>query len=275
VSALALTTAPIAEQAKIPTVLTEAVDSGLDPLLTSSSYIYRLTPPESNYQGIMVKYLTKHMIKSVALLYISDGAAQAEWATQTMPSLLGKANISIVDTESFPETQTDFSALATKLTQENPAGIGIASFSSQNPTLFTQLRQAGYKGLLFGEGSLGGGSLVGAGAYANGAVWASDYAPFMTNPSSVAFTKAWKKANKGVAPDNFQAEGYDGARFLVEALKLADSTNPAKVEIAMNKLTKSTYTGALGKITFDGSHDAHSPGVLNIWENGAPQNANG
>jgi branched-chain amino acid transport system substrate-binding protein len=273
VSALALTTAPIAENAKIPYIATEAVNSGLNPLLVRGDYIYRLTPPEYGYQTIVVNYLKKKGIKSAMLLYISQGAAQEQWAAATMPPLLKGAGINLTDTVPFSQTQTDFSALATRIAQENPDAVGIASFSSQNPTLFTQIRQAGYKGLLFGEGSLGGNSLVAAGDNANGAVWASDYAPFMKAKSTVAFTKAWEKANNGTAPVNFDAEGYDGAKFLIEAIKKANSIDPAKVDAALEALTKVPYYGAIGKVTFHGTHDAASQGVLNLWENGQPTNA--
>jgi branched-chain amino acid transport system substrate-binding protein len=211
----------------------------------------------------------------MSLLYVQEGAAQSEWATKTMPPLAKKYKMKIVDTIPFPTTQTDFTALATRLTQENPDAIGIASFSSQNPAIFTQLRQAGYKGQLFGEGSFGGNSLVGAGAAANGAIWASDFAPFMTSASSVAFIKAWHAAHGGADPLNFNAEGFDGAWFMAHALKKANSLDPAKVDKALEALTQNYYNGAIGKIIFKRTHDAFSPGVLNEWENGKPVRAAG
>jgi branched-chain amino acid transport system substrate-binding protein len=275
VSALALTTAGIAEQGKIPYIATEAVSSGLRPYVQRGHYIYRMTPPEFNYQGITMSYLATHKIKSIALMYVQEGAAQTEWATKTIPPLAKKYKMKIVDTIPFPQTQTDFSALATRLTQDKPDAIGIASFSSQNPAIITQLRQAGFKGQLFGEGSFGGNSLVGAGAAANGAIWASDYAPFMTSPSSVAFTTAWRNAHSGADPLNFNAEGFDGAWFLAHALKKAASVDPVKVDKALEAMVQNYYNAAIGKVTFKRTHDAFSPGVLNEWENGKPVRAAG
>ncbi|MES1246592.1 MAG: ABC transporter substrate-binding protein [Actinomycetota bacterium] len=275
VSALALTTAGIAEQAHIPYIATEAVSSGLRPYVQRGHYIYRLTPPEFNYQDITFKYLAAHNIKSISILYVQEGAAQTEWATKTVPPLAKKYKIKILDTIPFPQTQTDFNALATRLAQEKPDAIGIASFSSQNPAIITQIRQSGYKGQLFGEGSFGGNSLVGAGSAANGAIWASDYAPFMTYPSSVAFTNAWRKAHSGADPLNFNAEGFDGLWFLAHALKRANSVDPAKVDKALEALVQNYYNGAIGKITFKRTHDAFSPGVLNMWQDGKPVRAAG
>jgi branched-chain amino acid transport system substrate-binding protein len=275
VSALALTTAPIAVQGKISYIATEAVNSGLRPLVQRGGYIFRMTPPEFNYQEIMVKYLATHKIKDASILYVQEGAAQAEWAKSTLPPLFKKYKMKINDTIAFPQTQTDFTALATRLAQENPDAIGIASFSSQNPTLFNQIRQAGYKGQLFGEGSFGGNSLVGAGTSANGAIWASDYAPFMTAPTSVAFTKAWRKAHGNADPLNFNAEGFDGAWFLAHALKRANSVDPAVVNKALDALTQNRYYGAIGKITFKRTHDAFSEGVLLRWQDGKPTRAAG
>ena len=275
VSSLALTTAPIAQQGHVAYVATEAVNSGLNPLLQRGSYVYRMTPPENNYQGITVNYLGTKNVKSVSLLYVQEGAAQAEWAKKAMPPLLKRAKMTLKDTIAFPQTQTDFTALATRLVQENPDAIGIASFSSQNPALLTQIRQAGYKGIIFGEGSFGGNSLVGAGAAANGAVWASDFAPFMTAPSSVAFTKAWRKKHGGHDPLNFSAEGYDGAWFIAKALKRAQSVDPTRVNKALDALTQNPYYGAIGKVIFERTHDAFSQGVLNIWQNGKPTRAAG
>jgi branched-chain amino acid transport system substrate-binding protein len=267
VSSLALATAPVAQEGELAYIASQAQVSALKPLLQRGSWIFRLTSPQLNYQDVTVNYLKRKGIKSTTLLYVQEGAAQTEWATKVLPPLLRKAGIEIKDTIAFPQTQTDFSALATRLRQSDPDSIGMATFSSQNPAIFTQLRLGGYRGLLYGDNSFGGNSLQGAGAHANGAVWAADFAPFMTNPSSRKFTKAWRAAKK-TDPLNFNAEGYDAVWFLARALKSANTLNRAKVRDAMEAITKVGMTGAVGKIVFKRTHDAYVDGVLLQWVNG-------
>src|SRR5690606_9924158 len=141
---------------------------------------------------------------------------------------------------------------------------GMSTFQTQNSTIVSQLRQFGYEGGVFGDNSFGGNSLQGAGALANGAVWAADFAPVMTEPESgVEFITAWKAA-KGTVPLNFNAEGYDAVWFVARSLKDAQSVDRDKVRDAMEAITKTGFSGAVGEITFVG-HDAKVPGVLNQW----------
>lgn len=275
VSSLALATAPIAQQAGLPYIASQAQSSGLKPLLQRKSFIFRLTSPQLNYQKVTVNYLVKHKVKSTALLYVQDGVANTEWATKIMPPILKKAGISVTDTIAFPSSQTDFSALATKLQQSNPNAVGVSTLSGQSSTLVSQLRLAGYKGLLYADNSFGGNSLQGAGALANGSVWAADYAPWLDAPSAVAFTKAWRAANNNADPVNFNAEGYDAVYFLARALLLGQSLDRAKLRDAMQAVTAKGMDGAVGHIVFEHTQDAYVPGTLLEWKDGAVVQATG
>jgi branched-chain amino acid transport system substrate-binding protein len=267
VSSLALATAPIAQQAKLPYVASQAQTSGLKPMLQRGSYIFRLTSPQLNYQKITVDYLTRKAVKSTALLFVQDGAANAEWAQKIMPPLLSKAGINVTETIGFPSTQTDFSALATRLQQAAPDAVGVSTLSGQSSTLVSQLRLAGYKGLLYADNSFGGNSLQGAGALANGAIWAADYAPWLTAPTAVTFTKAWRKQFKE-DPLNFNAEGYDAVYFVARALLQAQTLERDKVRNAMQAVTRKGMAGAVGQINFLRTQDAYVTGTLLQWSNG-------
>jgi branched-chain amino acid transport system substrate-binding protein len=267
VSAFGLSTAPIAQKGKLPYVASQSVTSGLDPLLEDGSYIFRLTAPQTYYQQPTVDYLASKGVKTVALLAISDGAANSEWAKETMPPLLEKAGMKVTDTITFPQAQTDFAALTTRLKQNAPDAVGMSTFQTQNSTIVAQLRQAGYKGVIFADTSFGGNSLAGAGKLADGSVWTADFAPFMTEPdSAVTFIKDWTAA-KHKDPLNFNAEGYDSVWFAARAIKAAGTADREKVRAAMEALTKKGFDGAVGRITFDG-HDARVAGILNLWSGG-------
>jgi branched-chain amino acid transport system substrate-binding protein len=150
----------------------------------------------------------------------------------------------------------------------------MSTFQTQNSTLVSQLRQAGYQGVIFGDTSFGGNSLQGAGTAANGCIWSADFAPFATTPqSSVDFITAWKAA-KSADPLSFNAEGYDAVWFVARALKNAQSLDRAKVRDAMDAITKEGMPAAVGDLTFVG-HDAKVPGVLNQWLDGKPAEVTG
>lgn len=262
-SSEALAVAPIAQSAGLPYVATQSQSAGV---VETGDYVYRLTAPQSTFQNRTAEYLQSKGVKSAALVYLEDGVANSAWGKDIMPAELGKVDIDVADTASVATTDTDFSALVTRLIQESPDAIGISVIGAQNSTLVSQLRQQGYDGIIFGDLGFAGGTLDGAAEDANGVVYASDFAPFLDNASSKAFTDAWTQA-KGSAPGTMNAEGYDAVWFVARAINEAQSVDRTAIRDAMAKVAAAGFDGAVGSITFDG-RDERAAGAVGQLQDG-------
>src|SRR3989344_5420639 len=88
------------------------------------------------------------------------------------------------------------------------------------------------------------------------------YFPFVTNPASVNFLKQAKKFGKEPQLLVFTALGYDGLNIIFEAIKIADSIEPIKINEAVYKIRG--LEGATGIITFNEKGSA--PKEERIWK---------
>ncbi|MPM78378.1 hypothetical protein SDC9_125389 [bioreactor metagenome] len=80
-----------------------------------------------------------------------------------------------------------------------------------------------------------------------------------TNPVSQAFVEAYKK-EYGQVPDAMAVLGYDAANVLIDAIKRANSVEPAKIREAL-AATKD-YPAISGATTINETHDAVKSAVI-------------
>ena len=262
-SSSALAAAPIAQREGLPYIATQSQTDGI---VETGDFVYRLTAPQRTFQNKTADFLKKEGVKTVALVHLEEGAANAEWSKKVMPAALKDAGLKVVDRLGVTGSQTDFSALATRLRRESPDAIGVSVIGSQNSTLVNQIRQLGFTGTIFGDLGFAGGTLEAAGDKANGVVFATDFAPFLDVPSSQKFTEAWTNA-KDSQPQNFNAEGYDAIWFVARALKETQSTDRDRVRDAMKKVSSVGFEGAAGQISFEG-RDERVTGTVVQWKDG-------
>jgi branched-chain amino acid transport system substrate-binding protein len=78
--------------------------------------------------------------------------------------------------------------------------------------------------------------------------------PDQGTPEMVGFVESYKKRFNGKLPDAMAVLGYDSARVLIDAMKRANSTEPAALRAAIAD-TKD-FSGASGKITLNANRDA-------------------
>jgi branched-chain amino acid transport system substrate-binding protein len=258
-----LAIAPIAQREGIPYVATQENATGIP---ESGDFIFRLTAPQDTYQKLTTDYLAEQGVKKVVLIYASNVASNVQWAQKTIPDLLDQHSISVSDSVKITTTDTDFGAATSAVASAHPDAVGVSTVGAQNSTVITQLRRAGYKGLIFGQAGFSGGTLKGAGKLANGAVWATDFNANTSDPVGSDFVTAWKAAHDGQAPNNFNAEGYDGALMITKALEASKAASRSAVRDAMASIASAGLDASVGHITFD-NRDARIAGVLVKWQN--------
>jgi branched-chain amino acid transport system substrate-binding protein len=258
-----LAAAPIATQAKVPMIVTQASSPGLT---TPTNNVFRATPLQQTYTTVSAAFIQKQGFKNVALLTVTDVAtivAIADVFTQSA----SKYGYTIVDKEETTSKATDLSTQLTKIVDKKPDAVIVLAYSSQNPTAVSQLRSAGFTGPIIGQQGMGGGVLTPLGNNANKIYWATDFNAAQTNAGAKQFVTQWAKYGSGGTPDNFNAEGYDAVWLAARALKDAGSIDRATVLTSLGKVASAGFQGALGDIKFV-DHDEVASGVLVQWING-------
>jgi branched-chain amino acid transport system substrate-binding protein len=255
--------APIAQTSKVPTIFTQ---SGADGVIAAGNFNFRVTAPQAYFQPKLISYLTAHNIKTVDILYDTDVPTTKGLAEQTFPPLLKAANITLKNSYGIETTTTDISAYASKIAGENPDAVGISDTNpGASPTIIA-LRNAGYKGLIFGGSSFGAASLKAAGAQAKGVVWTTDFDPQSTFPQTVKFVADYKAAYGGAAPNNYAAEGFDAAYLLAYGLKDTTGTlSRTTLQAGLTAAAAAGFSGALGQLTFQGN-DLREAGYVETYD---------
>jgi branched-chain amino acid transport system substrate-binding protein len=255
--------APIAQTSKVPTIFTQ---SGADGVIAAGNFNFRVTAPQAYFQPKLVSYLTAHNIKTVDILYDTDVPTTKGLAEQTLPTLLKAANITVKGSYGIQTTTTDISAYVSKIAGENPDAVGISDTNPGVSPAIIALRNAGYKGLIFGGSSFGVASLKAAGAQAKGVVWTTDFDPQSTFPQTVKFVTDYKAAYGGAAPNNYAAEGFDAAYLLAYGLKDTTGTlSRITLQAGLTTAAMAGFSGALGQLTFQGN-DLREAGYVETYD---------
>lgn len=136
-------------------------------------------------------------------------------------------------------TDSDFSALGTKVAQLEPDCLFVTSNGAQGANIVGQLKQAGMANdvKIFGVASMATQEYVAAGGPAvEGTFVATDYNPSSTLAQNKAFTTAYHQRFHA-EPDNWAAVGYTAMQLAAFAIRTA-SPNPdrEKVRAALTAL---------------------------------------
>lgn len=176
----------------------------------------------------------------------------------------------VVGTQGWEKGQTDFAALVTSVTTENPDLVYVASFDPEAAAFITQLRTAGYEGdFLAGDGVITEQFLTLAGDNAEGA-HLSKPAPIEETPELVQFQTDYQEA-AGFAWDRdpYTAETYDAYTAIFNALTETATVVDGNLEIDLDALNDAIHAqdfdGLSGHISFDDHGDVEAtPGKPQI-----------
>jgi len=236
-------------------------------------YMFRTVNTIDMYAYPFVEFIAKELknVKSVALLAVTDDYGRS--AVKIYTELLTKNGIKITDTEYLKHGDTDFYTQITKLLAAKPDAIYVVSNEdSQNIGTLKQIKELGFKGVLFGCSTyntdnmikLGGEKLL-EGLYMEGPTF-----EWVKNKPEV---KEWiqRYAKRfGRDANAFSVFGYQSMQLLVDVIRRANTlTDREKIREAM---VKSDLPGVMlgfeGKRNFDKNGQAHPYLCVVQWQNG-------
>ena len=252
-------------------------DAGIPQVAVSTAPIYTNQGFKTTFrsiandvqQGKVLAYVAAKKLNAKKVAIIDDRTAYGQGLGDEFNKAVRAQGIEVVAHEFTTDKATDFRAILTTIKAKKPDLVFFAGYDPQAGPLMRQTRELGINAkFLTGEGGCTKEAAKLAGDAAEGNYCTQHGMPIDKMAGGRAFRdkyKArWKQDVLMYAPYL-----YDAAILVAEAMKRADSVEPAKVLAAM---PNTDYDGVTGKIQFDAKGDIKS-GLISyyVFKNGNPE----
>ena len=246
-SGTSIPASPIYAQAGIPVIS----GSATNPKLTEQGFKsqFRVVGRDDQQGPAIASYLaTTKKPKLVAV--IDDATAYGEGIANEVEKTLKAASIKVLPREKGTDKTTDWKAVLTKLRGRRPDAVFYGGMDATGGPLLKQGRELGIKAVFsFGDGACTDEMTKLAGPAAEGLLCSQAGIP--PQAADKRFLEAYKK-RFNVDPILYAPFTYDAAKLLIAAMQKANSADPKRY---LPELQKIDFTGATGKIAFDGKGD--------------------
>ena len=255
---------PLAQSAGVPVL--GVTNTTLD-MAAIGNLIWRVSLSENAMVSASVTYAAKNKLtgsKNAVLIWepadgYSTGSAESFRAA-------AKANgITITSEHEYVDGSTTVASVADSALASSPDAVFMALRSAIAGDFLAAT--ASSTAVRVGGNGFNSSSIVtSAGAAATGLIVSGSWNIGSTNARSVKFVETYTKAN-GVAPDAFAAQGYAAIEVLVAAMKKANSTSPAAIQVALGQI--GTVDTVLGSFGFGSDHEPTYSAAVQVVAGGS------
>ncbi len=228
--------------------------SATNPKLTEQGFKnqFRVVGRDDQQGPAIASYLAA-TAKPKTVAIIDDATAYGEGLANEVEKTLKGAKINVLPREKGTDKTTDWKAILTKLKGKRPDAIFYGGMDATGGPLVKQGRELGIKAMFaFGDGACTDEMAKLAGDAAEGLLCSQAGLPVAA--ADRKFLDNYKK-KFNADPILYAPFTYDAANMLIEAMKKANSPDPAKY---LPELAKMEYKGATGTIAFDEKGDRKS-----------------
>ncbi len=207
------------------------------------------TVARDDQQGPAIGAFIASEMKAKRVAIIDDKTAYGEGLANEVEKKLKGSKVAVVGRERTTDKETDFKAILTKIKAKNPDVIFHGGMDATGGPMLKQAKELGIKAAFaFGDGACTDemGKLS-AGA-AEGMVCSQAGLP--REAASKEFTENFGKKFGEIK--QYAPYFYDATNAVIEAMKKANSTDPAKFA---PEIFNVSFTGATGKVEFDAKGD--------------------
>src|SRR5262249_1038753 len=229
--------------------------SATNPKLTEQGYrnVFRVVGRDDQQGPAIANYLAA-TVKPKLVAVIDDATAYGEGLANEVEKTLTAAGVKVLPREKGTDKTSDWKAVLTKVKGSSPDAVFYGGMDATGGPLLKQGRELGIKAVFsFGDGACTDKMKELTGDAADGLLCSQAGIP--PQAADKKFLSAYKK-RFNVDPILYSPFTYDAANLLIEAMKKADSADPAKY---LPELAKIEYNGATGRIAFDQKGDRRDP----------------
>ncbi|MGZ5080694.1 MAG: branched-chain amino acid ABC transporter substrate-binding protein [Usitatibacter sp.] len=224
--------------------------SATNPALTERGIktVFRTVGRDDQQGPAIASYIAKEL-KAKKVAIADDKTAYGEGIANEVEKTLKADKIAIVGRERTTDKETDFKAILTKIKAKNPDVVFYGGMDATGGPMIKQARELGIKAVFaFGDGACTDEMGKLAGAAAEGLVCSQAGLP--REAASKEFVSAYNAKYGEIK--QYAPYFYDGTMAIIEAMKKANSTDPAKFAPEMFNIS---FTGATGTVAFDAKGD--------------------
>jgi branched-chain amino acid transport system substrate-binding protein len=246
-SGVTIPASAVYNQAAIPLI----TGSATNPKLTEQGFktVFRTVGRDDQQGPAIASYLAAEF-KPKTVAVIDDATAYGEGLANEVEKTLTAAGVKVLPREKGTKDSRDWKAVLTKIKGKKPDAVFYGGMDATGGPLLKQGRELGIKAVFaFGDGACTNMMKDLAGDAAEGLVCSQAGLPVQA--ASQKFLAAYK-ARFNAEPIQYSPFTYDSTNLLIEAMKQANSADPAKY---LATLAKISYQGATGKIEFDDKGD--------------------
>jgi len=246
-SGVSIPASSVYNQAGIPVISGAATN----PMLTEQGFkVAFRTVGRDDQQGPAVASYLASEFKPKTVAVIDDATAYGSGLANEVERTLKAAGIKVLPREKGTDQTRDWKAVLTKVRGKKPDAIFYGGMDATGGPLLKQGRELGIKAVFsFGDGACTDEMNKLAGDAAEGLICSQAGLPVQA--ANKLFLNAYKAKFKA-DPILYAPFTYDAANLLIEAMKKANSVEPAKY---LPELARISYEGATGKIEFDEKGD--------------------
>lgn len=213
-------------------------------------------------QGLAIgKYAATKLGKKVAL--IDDRTAYGQGLADEVEKAVKANGGSLTGREFTSDKATDFLAILTRIKAQNPDVIVYSGMDTQAGPMLKQIKQLGINAkFITGDGGCTGEVIKLAGDAIGGSAFCTQPGlPLDKMPGGKNFNERFKKRfNADV--QIYAPYSYDAASAIIEAMKVANSADPAKYAPAIAKVN---FPGVIGTVAFDAKGDIKD-GAVTVYQ---------
>jgi len=223
---------------------------GTNPKITASGYptVFRIVASDTQVGGSVASYAAKELkVKNVGV--IDDRTAFGQGIAMEFKRQAQTNGMKVAGHEYTTDKATDFAAILTSLKAKRVDAVFFGGYAPQAAPMARQMKALGLNVPLLGGDTLCSPEMakLGGPAVGENVRCAQAGAIVAKQPGGQAFIDGYKARFKR-EPDVYAPSFYDQTKFIAQAMKSANSIDPAKVGAAMHTIS---YQGVVGAYGYD------------------------
>lgn len=242
--------------------IVEISQAATNPSYTQQGFntTYRVVATDAQQGPALVTYAAKTLgVKTVAI--VDDATAYGQGLADQFEKAAKAAGVKVLSRDATNDKAIDFRAIVTKIKGENPNAIMYGGMDATGGPFAKQARQLGVQArILAGDGVCSTDVVKLAGPAADNIVCSEAGVALEKMPGGAAFARKYE-ARFHQPLQVYAPFSYDAVYIIVNAMKRANSTDPAKILAAM---PSTDYKGVIGETSFTAQGDLRH-GAISIF----------
>ncbi|NTV10331.1 MAG: branched-chain amino acid ABC transporter substrate-binding protein [Zoogloea sp.] len=224
--------------------------------------VYRTIANDLQQGTAIGRYAATRLGKRIAV--IDDRTSYGQGLADEVVKAVKASGGQLVTREFTSDKATDFMAILTKVKSKGADVIVYAGMDSQGGPMLRQIKQLGLNAkFITGDGGCTGEIIrLAAGAISDSAYCTQPGLPLDKMPGGKSFRERFKKRFGASEVQIYAPYAYDAASAIIEAMKLANSVEPARYGPAIAKVN---FPGVIGRVAFDARGDIKE-GAVTVYQ---------